>query len=144
VKSYEREGYAVFQGIYDPKVIQTVKDRMSEIVQEVDLSSDNNIAVFSTENNNRQKREDYFLDSSWQVKPFFEKDALDMATGRLLVDKAVAFNKMGHNMHDLDPVFETLSYSRVIRTLLFKMMKFTQPQIVQSMYIFKVRHHNRI
>jgi hypothetical protein len=46
VKSYEREGYAVFQGIYDPKVVQTVKDRMSEIVLEVDLASDNNIAVF--------------------------------------------------------------------------------------------------
>ena len=46
-------------------MVQTVKDRMSEIVQEVDLSSDNNIAVFSTEDNNRQKREDYFLDSAW-------------------------------------------------------------------------------
>lgn len=123
-------------------MIQTVKERMSEIVQEVDLSSDNNIAVFSTENNNRQKREDYFLDSAWDIKPFFEKDALDMATGNLLVDKAVAFNKMGHNMHDLDPVFEALSYSRVIRTLLFKMMNFTQPLIVQSMYIFKVSLRN--
>ena len=61
-----------------------------------------------------------------------------MATGKLLVDKSVAFNKMGHNMHDLDPVFEALSYSRVIRTLLFKMMNFTSPLIVQSMYIFKV------
>ena len=84
------------------------------------------------------------MDSAWQIKPFFEKDALDMATGKLLVDKSVAFNKMGHNMHDLDPVFEALSYSRIIRTLLFRMMNFTRPQIVQSMYIFKVSHHHSI
>jgi phytanoyl-CoA hydroxylase len=128
----------VFQGIYDAKVVQNVKNRMAEIVQEVDLSKEGNISVFSTENNNRQKREDYFLDSAWQIKPFFEKDALDPATGELLVDKSIAFNKMGHNMHDLDPIFESFSYSKVMRTLLFKVMKFYQPLIVQSMYIFKV------
>ncbi len=128
----------MFQGIYDAKVVQNVKNRMAEIVQEVDLSKEGNISVFSTENNNRQKREDYFLDSAWQIKPFFEKDALDPATGELLVDKSIAFNKMGHNMHDLDPIFESFSYSKVMRTLLFKVMKFYQPLIVQSMYIFKV------
>ncbi len=64
------------------------------------------------------------MDSAWQIKPFFEKDALDPSTGELLVDKSVAFNKMGHNMHDLDPVFEAFSYSKVVRNLLFNVMKF--------------------
>jgi len=112
---------------------------MAEIVEDVDFGKDRatEIAVFSTENSNRQLRDDYFLDSAWQVKPFFESDAVD-AQGKLLVDKAVAFNKMGHNMHELDPVFEAFSFSRVMRTLLFGAMSFQAPLIVQSMYIFKV------
>ena len=124
MKSYKQNGYAVFNEIYDSETLNSVKRRMSEIVQEIDLSnSSNKIAVFSTENSNKQLREDYFLDSAWQIKPFFESDAID-ANGNLLVDKSIAFNKMGHNMHDLDPVFESLSYSKIVRTLLFKMMAF--------------------
>lgn len=129
----------MFPEVFDAGTIGVIKQRMAEIVDEVDLGKDRatEIAVFSTENSNRQLRDDYFLDSAWQVKPFFESDAVD-ASGKLLVDKAVAFNKMGHNMHELDPVFEAFSFSRVMRTLLFKAMSFQAPLIVQSMYIFKV------
>ena len=59
---------------------------MAEIVEYIDIK-DQQIAVFSTENNNKQRREDYFLDSAWQIKPFFEKDALDPDSGKLLVPK---------------------------------------------------------
>lgn len=45
---------------------------------------------------------------------------------------------MGHNMHELDPVFESFSFSKVNRQILFKAMQFLDPKIVQSMYIFKV------
>ena len=110
---------------------------MAEIVQSFDVKGKSQIAVFSTENSNKQKRDDYFLESAWQIFPFFESDALD-AEGNLLVDKSVAFNKVGHNMHELDPVFETFSFSKIIRSILFKAMKFQDPMIVQSMYIFKV------
>lgn len=60
---------------------------MSEIVEAVEVEGNTKIAVFSTENSNKQKREDYFLDSAWQVQPFFEVDALDPKSGKLIVDK---------------------------------------------------------
>lgn len=41
-------------------------------------------------------------------------------------------------MHDLDPVFREFSYSKVMRSILFKAMHFVDPLVVQSMYIFKV------
>lgn len=50
---------------------------MSEIVDAVDISGKTKIAVFSTENSNKQKRDDYFLDSAWQIFPFFESDSID-------------------------------------------------------------------
>jgi phytanoyl-CoA hydroxylase len=91
---------------------------MTEIVDEVNVENHTKIAVFSTENSNKQQRSDYFLDSAWQIKPFFESDAVDK-DGKLLVDKRIAFNKVGHNMHELDPVFEQFSFSKTVRTLLF-------------------------
>ena len=70
------------------------------------------------------------------MKPFFEEESRD-ASGKLLVPKNHAFNKVGHAMHDLHPVFESFSYSQVIKNLCAEVMGFKQPSIVQSMYIFK-------
>jgi phytanoyl-CoA hydroxylase len=39
------------------------------------------------------------------VNFFFEEKAFSPSTGRLAVDKGLALNKIGHAMHDLDPVF---------------------------------------
>jgi hypothetical protein len=50
--------------VYSSEVVKVMKQRMAEIVEEIDIK-DQSIAVFSTENNNRQRREDYFLDSAW-------------------------------------------------------------------------------
>ena len=50
--------------VYSSEVVNTMKQRMAEIVEDIDIK-DQQIAVFSTENNNRQRREDYFLDSAW-------------------------------------------------------------------------------
>ena len=61
---YEKEGFFVMPEIYSASVVQAMKQRMAEIVEDVDIK-DNNIAVFSTEDNNKQRREDYFLDSAW-------------------------------------------------------------------------------
>ncbi len=97
---------------------------MHQIVEEINLEDETSkIAVFSTEDSNRQRRNDYFLDSAWQIKPFFESDAVD-SEGKLLVDKQIAFNKMGHNMHELDPVFRAFSFSSLVRSLLFQVMAF--------------------
>jgi putative ubiquitin-RnfH superfamily antitoxin RatB of RatAB toxin-antitoxin module len=61
---YEKEGFLVMPEIYSASVVQAMKQRMAEIVEDVDIK-DNNIAVFSTQDNNKQRREDYFLDSAW-------------------------------------------------------------------------------
>lgn len=61
----------------------------------------------------------YFL----KIKPFYESDAIGK-DGKLAVPKHEAFNKMGHNMHDLDEVFRAFSYSKTVKELLFKVMGF--------------------
>ncbi|MFN2459724.1 MAG: hypothetical protein ABR591_03390 [Candidatus Velthaea sp.] len=58
-------------------------------------------AVFSTRADSG--RDEYFWQSGNTVRCFFEEDAFD-EPGRLRVPKDRAINKIGHAMHDLDPV----------------------------------------
>lgn len=125
-------GYAVFHDIYDKDTIQVLKEEMAEVIKNFDAEAEE-IEDFETKNNNRA---DYFLNSAWQIKPFFEEDAKD-EKGKLVVPKDQAFNKVGHAMHDLHPAFESFSYSQVMKTLCREVMLFRQPSIAQSMYIFK-------
>lgn len=62
------------------------------------------------------------------MKPFFEEKAMN-ENGKLIVDKSIAFNKVGHAMHDLHPTFESFSYSQVIKTLCRDIMLFKKPCI---------------
>lgn len=49
-------------------------------------------------------QDQYFLQSASNISFFFEEKALDGA-GELQTAKALSINKIGHAMHDLDPVF---------------------------------------
>jgi phytanoyl-CoA hydroxylase len=66
---------------------------------------------------------------------FFEEEALD-ADGRLVVPKARSINKIGHAMHDLDPVFSAYSKGPALAALAAE-LGLVQPQVWQSMVIFK-------
>lgn len=91
-------------------------------------------SVFST---TRQEHLDdrYFIESGDKIRFFLEEDAFD-ASGRLRQPKENSLNKMGHAMHDLDPVFDRFSRSPRLAGLA-QSLGFEDPVIIQSMYIFK-------
>ena len=53
--------------MYDEQTIIELKNRMREIVDAIDVTKET-IDVFSADNNDRQQRDDYFIDSAWQVR----------------------------------------------------------------------------
>jgi len=55
------------------------------------------------------------------------------------VPKPLAINKIGHAMHDLDPVFERFSHGPELAALA-REIGIDDPRIYQSMYIFKQPH----
>ena len=94
-------------------------------------------SIFTTKEQSRQV-DDYFLASASQISCFFEEEAFD-AAGQLKQPKARSINKIGHAMHDLDPLVSNFSRGPRLAELA-RDVGLTQPQIWQSMVIFKQPH----
>lgn len=112
--------------------IARLRDRAEEIVEAFDPSAGG--AVFST-HGQAERSDAYFLTSGDTVRCFFEEDAFD-ERGRLVTPKALAINKIGHAMHDLDPAFDAFSHDVRLEEIATD-IGLKEPLIYQSMYIFK-------
>lgn len=126
------DGFAVFPDALDKPSLDKLRKRIGELVHEFDPSGVT--TIFSTDDQSHG-RDDYFLTSGDKIRFFFEDGAV-RPDGRLAGDKAVSLNKIGHAMHDLDPVF-----SEVCRSAPFAdaaaAVGMTDPRLLQSMVIFK-------
>ena len=78
---------------------------------------------------------DYFMDSASQISCFLEAGAVD-EEGRLVKPKTQAVNKIGHALHDLDPVFSHFSRQDKCADLV-RLLGLSGPLLLQSMVICK-------
>jgi phytanoyl-CoA hydroxylase len=91
--------------------------------------------VFTADGSARHAAERYFLTSGEAIRCFFEKDAFG-ADGRLRGEAHLSLNKLGHAMHDLDPVFDAFSRTAELAAVA-RDIGLAEPLLLQSMYIFK-------
>jgi phytanoyl-CoA hydroxylase len=75
------------------------------------------------------------MHSGDEIRFFFEENAF-LPDGQLRFPKERSINKIGHALHDLDPVFEDFSRNQKVRDIAAA-LGFANPLLVQSMYIFK-------
>ncbi len=129
---FDRNGYLVLPEFKSLADIDALRARAGELVQAFDASSTR--SVFTTREQARQV-DDYFLESAHTVRCFFEEEAFD-AEGRLRQDKSLSINKIGHALHDLEPVFDRFSHGTALADVA-RAVGLVQPQIRQSMFIFK-------
>jgi phytanoyl-CoA hydroxylase len=131
----ERDGFAVIENFKAADEIAALRGRAAEIVEAFDPSAGS--GVFSARDE-RERSDEYFLGSGSTVRCFFEEEAFD-ASGALVQPKALSINKIGHAMHDLDPVFERFSHGPALDALV-RDAGIGDPRVYQSMYIFKQPH----
>lgn len=91
--------------------------------------------VFTANGEALHASDEYFLTSGEAIRCFFEKDAFD-GEGRLRAEAHLCLNKLGHAMHDLDPVFDAFSRTPELAALASD-IGMAKPLLLQSMYIFK-------
>ncbi|HEV2763402.1 MAG TPA: phytanoyl-CoA dioxygenase family protein [Pyrinomonadaceae bacterium] len=129
---FARDGFVVVENFADAGTCAALRRRADELVEGFDPRG--MFSVFTTREQARRSDE-YFLTSGDKIRFFFEEDAFD-GQGNLRRPKELSINKIGHALHDLDPVFEAFSRSAAVAELVSS-LNVAEPLLVQSMYIFK-------
>ena len=132
VQQYRDVGFLVLEEFVDEATCDRLRARAKELVQEFDPAKV--VSIFSTREQNRTTDE-YFMTSGDKIRFFFEENAFN-PDGTLEYEKEKSINKIGHALHDLDPLFNRFSRSDKVRDLA-KALGLENALLVQSMYIFK-------
>lgn len=132
IASYEGDGFLVLPEFAEKPACDLLRARAEQLVGDFDPQGV--VSIFSTQEQARTS-DDYFLESGDKIRFFFEEHAF-LPDGSLRQTKEQSINKIGHALHDLDPVFDSFSRTREIKRLVMK-LGIDQPLLVQSMYIFK-------
>lgn len=85
-------------------------------------------------NNDQQTMSKYFIDSADKVSFFYEDKA--MQDGKLVVPQREAFNKIGHSLHEHNPIFAALTHGQKVWEICQE-ADIQNPLVVQSMAILK-------
>src|SRR5438552_2786787 len=132
IAAYDRDGFVILENFVEDNVCDRLRARSEELVRDFDPSGV--VSIFSTHEQTRTS-DDYFLESGDKIRFFFEESAF-LPDGTLRQSKERSINKIGHALHDLDPVFDTFSRTAEIKQLVSD-LGVTDPLLLQSMYIFK-------
>ena len=133
---FRNQGFLVLEGFNSTEDCEELMKRGESLVNGFDPMG--HPSVFQTSNQS-ETTDDYFLSSGDKIRFFFEKDAFD-EQGNARQSLFHSLNKIGHALHDLDPVFNHFSRSPQLKKLAHE-LELDDWVIIQSMLIFK---HARI
>ena len=121
---YEQDGFLVLEGVLPAADCDALQARAAELAGGFDPGAQR--TVFSTQDQGHA-RDRYFRESGDAIRFFCEEGT----SGQL--------NKIGHALHDLDPVFDRVSRRPEIAALAHD-LGLAEPLLLQSMYLFKQPH----
>lgn len=129
---YAEDGFALLPGFRSAERLDALRQRALQIAR--NFVPAERASVFSTRDQARTA-DAQFLASADAIHCFFEEEAWD-AQGRLRRPQTESINKIGHALHDLDPVFNAFSHGADLAAVAAA-LGLARPQLWQSMFIFK-------
>ena len=135
VDAYQTDGYLILDGFASKARCSALLARTKQLIDGFDAEAQR--VVFSASGQSHAAS-DYFMASAGNISFFLEAGAVD-EQGALIKPKSEAVNKIGHALHDLDPLFNAFSRSDDM-AMLAKGVGFSDPLLLQSMVICKQPH----
>jgi phytanoyl-CoA hydroxylase len=132
ISQFDRDGFLVIEDFVSEESRHRLRSRALELVETWEPGEHR--SVFTTDEQERASNIE-FLESGSSIWCFFESEAFD-ESGELRQEKHLSINKIGHAMHDLDPVFEEFTYTAALAEVA-RDIGMIDPLALQSMYIFK-------
>ena len=129
---FRAQGVLLLENFVPPERCEELRRHTLELIDAFDPAEAKH--VFSAMQQT-QLGDSYFEESGDKIRFFFESDAFD-EHGDLVQAKENSLNKIGHAMHDLDPVFDRFSRTPELAAVVDS-LGYADPVILQSMYIFK-------
>ncbi|MCE2710280.1 MAG: phytanoyl-CoA dioxygenase family protein [Ilumatobacteraceae bacterium] len=137
VRAFHADGFLVVPDFVSEERCLQLRQRAMSLAEQ-NVPSPEEATVFTADGKPQHTTDDYFLTSGEKIRCFFEKDAFD-EHGNLRAQPHLALNKLGHAMHDLDPIFDSFSRTSDLSDVSAD-IGMRDPLLLQSMYIFKQPH----
>ncbi|XP_006457344.1 hypothetical protein AGABI2DRAFT_196096 [Agaricus bisporus var. bisporus H97] len=135
IVKFHKDGYLVIPSFLDKEDTDALLKRAKLLLDEFNIDSHPR-TKFTTGDDNHVG-DDYFLTSGDKIRFFLEEDAVD-PDGKLNRPKQKAVNKIGHGLHELDPLFRKVTLENDRLKSLARDLKFHHdPVALQSMVITK-------
>jgi len=128
-EAYERDGFLVVEDFLPTEECDALQARAAQLV---DSHGEMSRRVTFSARDQSHAADRYFRESAGAIRFFFEEGA----SGEPV---ALALNKIGHALHDLDPVFDRISRQPRMAALA-RAVGLQEPLLLQSQYIFKQPH----
>ena len=103
---YRRDGFLVLEGFVPEAACDRLRARMAELLAGFDAEGVR--TVFATDDQ-RHAQDDWFLEFRRQDPVLLRARRRSTTQGGLRQPKELSINKVGHALHDLDPVFAAFS-----------------------------------
>ncbi|MEM7656711.1 MAG: phytanoyl-CoA dioxygenase family protein [Bacteroidota bacterium] len=126
-KFYAENGYLVLENQVSVRDCASMVQQAERLVENLKTEWDH--SIFTTQEQERQSNQ-YFLDSGGKIRVFMEEGVASTQGDTHRV------NKLGHALHDLDPIFRKFSYQARWHQIAQE-IGLQQAGLLQSMYIFK-------
>lgn len=128
---FERDGYLKLERFFSSSECDALRKRMDELIC---ANEDASRTEFCTD---RAMHTDdlHLLDSGDKIRFFYEKN-FEHHKSQLALERPRLLNKVGHALHDLDPVFSAFSRHPKLKHLA-QVLGMPRAALLQSMYIFK-------